>query len=502
MRRRRSDPTPAPAPALAQAPEEAGGEGVLGAYLSGDLAGWVRPAGGALWLAYPAADLARHGVVVGAAGSGKTESLLRLAWIAAAAYGWQVVFLDAKGDPATRDRFVAAMHRAGLTPGRVHTFPAHAYDGWRGDRRALVNRLMEVTDFSEPYYREMALRVLDLAVSAPPGVPRSSVELLERLGKPALRAAYRRDPQGAEVEQLAPRDVAGVANRYRAFFGAVGASLDGRWAFEEAAACYVLLEGLALKAEAARLGRFFLEDFAHYAAVRKDRAAPVLLVVDEFSALESTADAAHLFERLRSFGAAVVISTQGYAGLGPGADRILDAAHTVVLHRSGDPEKLIARAGTVSRLDHTRYVGVPAGRSGGASPGREGTVTRRERWRVAPNDVRQLPVGEAFVISGGLAARVAVAMVPAGSPESGPGAAAGIEAASGEAGGASGEAGGASGEAGGASGEAGGASGESGEAGGESGEAGGESGGAGAPGAAGRPPSRFIPSLPPAVPGL
>ena len=384
---------------------QAGTDGLVGALVAGDLFEWGRRDAGRLWLAYPEADLSRHGVVIGAAGSGKTETLLRLSYLAARVYGWQIVFLDAKGDAATRERFVAAMLLAGVDAASIRTFPAQAYDGWRGDARALVNRLMEVSDFSEPYYREMALRVLDLATSAPPGPPRSSPDLLGRLRKPALRMAYRARPEAAEVDDLADRDVAGVANRYRAFFGALGGSLDGAWAFEDAAACYLLLEGLALKAEAARLGRFFLEDFAHYAGVRKVPARRVLLVVDEFSALESAADAAHLFERLRSFGAAVIVSAQGYAGLGAAADRILDAAQTLVLHRCADPERLVARAGTVPRVEHTRYLpsrAVPGG------AGREGAVTRREGWRVRPNDVRQLPVGEAVVISGGRAGRVRV----------------------------------------------------------------------------------------------
>lgn len=385
--------------------ERAGNDGLVGALVAGDLFEWGRRDAGRLWLAYPEADLSRHGVVVGAAGSGKTETLLRLSYLAARVYGWQIVFLDAKGDAATRERFVAAMLHAGIDAASIRTFPAQGYDGWRGDARALVNRLMEVSDFSEPYYREMALRVLDLATSAPPGPPRSSPDLLGRLRKTALRIAYRARPEAAEVDDLAERDVAGVANRYRAFFGALGGSLDGAWAFEDPAACYLLLEGLALKAEAARLGRFFLEDFAHYAGVRKEPARRVLLVVDEFSALESAADAAHLFERLRSFGAAVIVSAQGYAGLGAAADRILDAAQTLVLHRCADPERLVARAGTVPRVEHTRYL---PSRGGPGGAGREGAVTRREGWRVRPNDVRQLPVGEAVVVSGGKAGRVRV----------------------------------------------------------------------------------------------
>src|SRR3989440_1909767 len=250
----------------------------------------------------------------------------------------------------------------------------------------------------------MALRVLHLAAAAPAGEPRSSEELLGRLRKQALRAAWRSRPEATEIDDLADRDVAGVANRYRAFFGALGGVLDGSWAFEDPAACYLLLEGLALKAEAARLGRFFLEDFAHYAGVRKPREERVLLVVDEFSALESTADAAHLFERLRSFGAAVVVSAQGYAGLGPAADRILDAAQTLVLHRSADPERLISRAGTGPRLEHTRYLepgaggGPPRPPAPGAGP-RQIAVPRGGGGGGPPTAVRQPPPGRARRIS-------------------------------------------------------------------------------------------------------
>jgi len=399
---------PSPPPAPGPAPEAVGDDAVLGALTSGDLTAWARRTD-RLWLAYPAADLARHGVVVGSAGSGKTETLLRVAYLAAKVYRWQVVFLDAKGDASTQARFSGAMAAAGVPASRRRSFPQQPYDGWRGGTRALLNRLMEVTDYSEPYYREMALRVLHLAITAPGGVPASSGELLARLSKPALRAAYRRSPVGAEIEELADRDIAGVANRYRAFFASLGGGLDGGWAFEDTSACYLLLEGLALKAEAARLGRFFLEDFAHYAGVRKPAGAPVLLLVDEFSALESTTDAAHLFERLRSFGAAVMVSSQGYAGLGVAGDRILDAAETLILHRCAEPEPLIARAGTVSRVDHTRYLDAATG----PEAGRSGAVRRKDDWRVRPNDVRQLPVGEAVVIAGGRAARVQVAMVEA-----------------------------------------------------------------------------------------
>src|SRR2546421_7515924 len=97
-----------------EAPDQIGPDGILGAMVSGDLFEWSRRDGGRLWLAYPEPDLSHHGVVVGAAGSGKTETLLRVAYLAARAYRWRVVFLDAQGAAPPPDPFAAALQLAGL----------------------------------------------------------------------------------------------------------------------------------------------------------------------------------------------------------------------------------------------------------------------------------------------------------------------------------------------------------------------------------------------------
>ena len=131
---------------------------LLGEARGGDLTDWIRHG----QVFYPADVLGRHLVVVGGTGSGKTETLLRLAYGAAADLGWQVLYLDAKGDPTNVQRFVDAMHRAGV--GRVRVFPEDAYDGWRGEPIAMLNRLMAIEDFSEPYYRSVTKLLLAEAV--------------------------------------------------------------------------------------------------------------------------------------------------------------------------------------------------------------------------------------------------------------------------------------------------------------------------------------------------
>jgi len=177
------------------------------------------------WFTLPEQAVAHHLVCVGASGSGKTETLLRIAYGVAKVYGWQVLFLDAKGDRQTAVRFVAAMLQAGRQ--QIKMFPAAFYDGWRGDGNALLNRLIAIEDYSDAYYKGMAKLMLSLAITVPSGLPKNSRELLARLRLDTLTAAYKGLPEEAEVLQIRPRDATGVYNRYRAFFGMIGSRLDG-----------------------------------------------------------------------------------------------------------------------------------------------------------------------------------------------------------------------------------------------------------------------------------
>jgi predicted NACHT family NTPase len=56
---------------------------VLGAVSGGDLHQWQHKQ----WLTYPARELSQHAMVIGASGSGKTETLLRIAALVAQEYG-------------------------------------------------------------------------------------------------------------------------------------------------------------------------------------------------------------------------------------------------------------------------------------------------------------------------------------------------------------------------------------------------------------------------------
>jgi hypothetical protein len=124
-------------------PDQVGEQIVLGLPVQGDLWEWVVR----LLFVLPTAELSKHGVVIGKSGSGKSETLLRLAVGVARILQWQVIMIDGKGDHEAGLRFLAAMKSAGIQ--RVKMFPVEAYNGWVGSQEALLSRLLAVEEYSD-----------------------------------------------------------------------------------------------------------------------------------------------------------------------------------------------------------------------------------------------------------------------------------------------------------------------------------------------------------------
>lgn len=369
---------------------------------TGDL-GWGGWKTGAV-LPRPRVNL--HILIGGATGSGKSTSVDRIELEAVRTYRPQVIHFDCKGRRDGAARFLAIMLGAGYEQEDIRVAPIEPYDGWRGDERAHLNRLLAVQDFadSQPYYTAGTKDLLQQILEEGPVLPRFSTELIDRLTK---------DPPGID-----PKVVSGTVTRYRGFFRSLSGLLDGSWAFDDVEACYLELPGMARREDAVAFGRYLLEDFMHYIAERKDPDREVLLVLDDFSAISTGDEAVNLVERAREFGVGVVLTTQSYAGLGPGAARIIDACSgALIVHRMSNPEPFIKRAGTVWR--NTTAVTEPAYQPGVVSAvvfnqkveTPRHTTREQEFPRIDPNEVRSLPAGEAFVIADGKAQRVRVSPI-------------------------------------------------------------------------------------------
>ncbi len=361
----------------------------------------------------PLEELANHGTVIGKTNSGKSETLVRIAG-AAKALGWQVVYVDAKGDYKLMAKFQLAMEAAGAK--QVRLFPLERYNGWVGTRDALLSRLLsidnvaEVTNQGQQHYKNVADNLLEMAINAPGGPPRTSEELLDRLLVTNgimydLYAGYSK--QQHYLEHINEQEALSAYGRYRAFFSKTHGLLDGTWSYDSCEAAYLLLDGLAQPEIAIQLGRFLLADFVNYAA-RKSWDQPTLFIFDEIGALSLPIFG--VFEKVRFRNVAVMVSSQDPSGLAhrPGAwdeaKRVLGNSAIKIVHRSEDAYEVIRRAGT-DRVPDQDYRTDAAGMTTGG-----GTTRFREQLKIDPNEVLKLKRGEVFVLGPGDYRRVRVAM--------------------------------------------------------------------------------------------
>ncbi len=357
----------------------------------------------------PLSRLAHHLLVAGATGSGKTETVLRLAYSLAATSTWTIVYLDGKGDGQTKERFAALMAHAGR---RVALFPEERYDGWRGSPEEIANRLLQLIDFAEQgggtYYRDLAVSAVRLACCTPSGPPQSSNELLRRLSQKALTELHAGRPEVEDAASLRREDLDAIRARYAAFFTTVGGVLDGNLAFEQVDSAYFLLDGLRLKYEAGYLARFLVEEFTQWAVARKPREQRVLLIVDEFSAIAQASEGlVHVVERMRGFGVAAALCPQVAEGMGSveATARIIGSTQTILLHATAIPSQLVDVAGTrrvyefAHQLEHDAITGL-------------GSARLQHEYRVDLDEVRRLRVGQCFAIGPGLAMKLQIVPAP------------------------------------------------------------------------------------------
>ena len=374
---------------------------VLGRRVGG---GTAMPIGrsGVVW---PFEQMRRHAVILGGSGSGKTETSMRTAYELASKTDAQIVYLDAKGDRGSAERFVSLMGEAGR---KVRVFPNEPFDAWRGDWRAISNRLLEVIEFASEgpaaYYRDIAKTALQLACNHPDGPPRSSSELLYRLDYEGLFNAH--GPSSA-VRSLPKDNVGQVRLRYQAFFGQLGCALDGDWSWEDTDTAYLLLDSVALGEDCRGAACLFFADFAHYFTQRKPRERFSTMIVDEFSAIASSSDLALKVEQARSFNTGLVLVPQTPSGMGGPTqrERILGSVETVIAHAFNEPEEIAGLAGTKRVMELSQ-------RYGEGLVEHEGFARQANRPTVDPDDIRSLQTGTAWVIRRGRAVKVAVRKAP------------------------------------------------------------------------------------------
>ena len=230
---------------------------------------------------------------------------------------------------------------------------------------------------------------------------------MARMDPELLVRLYEHDPdRRREAESLVGRDqaraVKGAIGRFANFFAATAGGFDAGaagWSFEDVDFAYLRAPYLAGREDADACMRLLLEDFAHYATLRKPRSGEdATLVFDEFSAIAGGREAAiQLVERVRDAGCALYLSAQSADGLGDERQqaRLVGACSGgLLLHAMPDPESLLRAAGVVKVIEQTWRLD-QAGPTGNSS------ARIGERPRIEPGAVQQAREGEAWYIARG-----------------------------------------------------------------------------------------------------
>ena len=380
----------------------------LGVILDGNLKQWVSQR----FVLLPRRNANLGMIVVGASGSGKTVTVQRLI-MSLGSMGRKIVLVDCKGtDPDLADQAIG-LYRSVHPGARVLRWPEQPLNMWEGSVTEVTNRLLQVVTFTEPYYEAVAQTVIRLALGVPSNPCRSSDDFLSRLDIDFLKTAYAGGERCGDIKSLIEdrKALVGVRLRYQGFFEALGGCFDGELSFGDGDIIVVTIPTLAAPTDAIGYVGVLLASFGHYCTkVKSRRRQDVSLIIDEFSAVCSTAPlVANLGERIRDVGGQVIVTAQSFQALGDDDDlrRRLVRASTggLIVHQLQDPEELLMAAGTVRKAEHSWQLD-SAGGSG------MGSMRMGFSMAINPDEVRRARTGEAWVIANGRHAHMQVLPAP------------------------------------------------------------------------------------------
>lgn len=311
-------------------------------------------------------EIAHHVLLLGATGSGKTTSLLRIAE-GAINRGLAFVAVDLKGSPEVPVRLAAIAAAAGRS---AYCWSFAGRDRWnplaRGDVSELKDKLIGMETWSEPHYKRAAERYVQtvFTVLAARGETASLCRVSELMRPAALNATLRSAPAELadrvaayleDVEQS--RDQRSAIHGLGTRLALLAESSAGRYlksASDEASfdllSCIhrgdvvvFSLDSLRYGELAAQVGGLVVQDIKTVASELLRGGGPlrVLVGVDEISALDGD-QMLGLLSRAREAGMGILLSTHELADLARVdplfVDQVLANTNVKIVHRQDVPE--------------------------------------------------------------------------------------------------------------------------------------------------------------------
>jgi ABC-type oligopeptide transport system ATPase subunit len=383
-------------------------------------------------------QLGSHTVIVGASGSGKSTTLLRILTDQIRG-GKGVVAIDLKGSPAFAEQLAQAAEQAGRqfrlwTPDGSASWNPLAY----GNATELKDKLISTEWFSEVHYQRAAERYLQSALQVlkaarGPLRPPDLYEVVAAMEPSRLEGLLRAVPpelanrvhdylgsltgdQLSAIRGLATRLAIITESHTGRYLGGADASspgddprgcIDLRAALRGKQVVVFSLNSSSYGKLAAQLGALAIQDVITVAGERlsnPDLRHPASVAVDEFSALERGDHVLGLNARCREAGIGSLVSAQEPTDFERASrgllNQIFGSTAVKIIHRLDVPSSanMIAQlAGTETVWEHSHQIehGPLFGdRRTGRSVARE-----VERFLVHPNVIKSLPTGRAVVIT-------------------------------------------------------------------------------------------------------
>jgi conjugal transfer pilus assembly protein TraD len=386
-----------------------------------------------VWLTH--CQLAAHGLLVGASGSGKSTSLLKLL-CEAIVRGVPVVSIDLKGSKSFYDTLRAACQVTGRPLGLWRVEGAQWWNPLQyGDATELKDKLISAERFTEPHYQRAAERYLQTAIQ---------VLQQARPDKPVTLAAVTNVMDPDRLRQLLPHVPKEFALRVGDYLNSVNRDqrsavlgLQSRLALlaESKAGEFLqpgapehtidLYRALCGGGEAvlfslnssrnpklcAQIAAMVIQDLVAIAGYRQNMPNQplALIAIDEFGSLDHD-NVLAIVAKAREAVISVLLSTQELADLDRLAegfkDQVLGNTAVLLAHRQNVPDsaELIARMiGTQTvwqRTYQTREArGLERMLRGRLFETGMGTQREVEEFVVHPNTIKQLPTGRAVLIT-------------------------------------------------------------------------------------------------------
>ncbi len=378
--------------------------------------------------------IAQHVTLLGLTGSGKTTTAERLAEGAVAA-GVGLVVIDAKGaglrTAARRLAAVRGLDHHEVVPGAPGTL---GYNPCAvGSRAQIADKLVSAFTHGAAgqVYRVIALETISILVgilraldepvtirrlrreldrTRMPGLAHRARDLTPELADDLAELSRRGGVSADAFEGMRARLGALLHGEYGGIFDSDGPQLDLPTALASPGVTYISLPALAVSQDTALMARVLIQDLKQAAFLRLQQpdAAPAMLVLDEFAALDDPEQINDLLHQAREARLGAVVSTQQLPDprTAHALRGALLGAGLLIAHRVGhDDAEAVARViGTERGVQVTRTL------SDASEPVRR-SVRAVDRYAVDPNVMKQLATGEAVVLGVAGGRRVATIRV-------------------------------------------------------------------------------------------